>query len=605
MFRRRGQHGKEASPARRRPSQPDTEGDAGDMWYRKPAPKSSGPSSNADASSSSSSSNQQQTKLRSSSPLTRRAATGVEASPRSAYQKSKVDPSDLFGKASITDLMAAETGGGAADRKESSSSKKPSYNMKTTTKAKNNNNNNMRDASPLRPPVPIGGLPKNSQQISNLSPATRAMPKIRARSPSPMGRKPLAPAGGVQNGRPQAPPPLSSRPGPYPSSSNNNPELSNNKGGSRSASPSPRVQQAQQAGPGSSNAQQRRQHLGVPVNQQLQARPQRPIRGANNHNRPQQEVDRNGIPRQKSAELPISEGFQPSALQRSASSDADQILRSPTATTTQQNRAGVNPFSLKGFQKRQEQYEQKIEAMSPEDDQGRPKLAAPPTETITELNPPLNYGLQQQNPHPMSPRPPPAPPQQQPPQNHVSSTSSNGASPASTSNNSLGHQLVDQMNGNIQSLNDRIRKQMSSLEDKNSRLHDMDRQLYDISQRESDQAKRLQNSKAGVRQQEIMLKTKRDNVEQLKKKLRDLQRELEQEQQAVSEAEQSLESHKKSTSESEEALRKLSDEQGELAALREALVDEREIVNREVANCESELKSLEAIQALARGEAMD
>jgi chromosome segregation ATPase len=101
-------------------------------------------------------------------------------------------------------------------------------------------------------------------------------------------------------------------------------------------------------------------------------------------------------------------------------------------------------------------------------------------------------------------------------------------------------------------------------------------------------------------QQHELLSHKTECVSDLQYQIAQMQSELRREQTEMEQLQGSLLRNQTSVNHSELELRAAADEHDTMGAIRQALEDEKDMLYRDVSNCESELKSLEAIQNLAR-----
>jgi chromosome segregation ATPase len=163
-------------------------------------------------------------------------------------------------------------------------------------------------------------------------------------------------------------------------------------------------------------------------------------------------------------------------------------------------------------------------------------------------------------------------------------------------------QLVNVMNTSIRELTEKMEGHKMNLVRKDSQLSDLDSQIVEINAKEANLKKGLEMAEASARQQRDTLLQKRDRIIFMRQKIAELEEELLQDEVDMESIERSILLYQENASRTESKLGSHRDEQGNLGAIREALEEERTTIARDVTNCESEIKSLEAIQNLALGD---
>lgn len=164
------------------------------------------------------------------------------------------------------------------------------------------------------------------------------------------------------------------------------------------------------------------------------------------------------------------------------------------------------------------------------------------------------------------------------------------------------HQLAQDMNSNIQSLNDKLQRQRFQLEEKNSQIADLDERKGQLDHKRQNLNRDFERAQLSLVQQHESLSHKIDSVSDLQYQIVQLQSKLKLEQMEMEQLEGSLLRNQETVDLSDVELRIATDEHATLGAIRQALEDEKDTLDRDVSNCESELKSLEVIHNLARGD---
>ena len=168
----------------------------------------------------------------------------------------------------------------------------------------------------------------------------------------------------------------------------------------------------------------------------------------------------------------------------------------------------------------------------------------------------------------------------------------------------MGQQLLEVMNESIRELNEKLHRQKQNLEKKGSQLSDLDGRISQMNSQQESLGREVEAAHAHDRQKRDLFRQKQERITTLNLQIAKLQAELRQEQAELEDVERSMYVAQEAAVRSEAHLHAMRDEQGSLGAIRQALEDEMNILSRDVTNCESELKSLEAIQNLARGDSL-
>ena len=164
--------------------------------------------------------------------------------------------------------------------------------------------------------------------------------------------------------------------------------------------------------------------------------------------------------------------------------------------------------------------------------------------------------------------------------------------------------LVEDMNTTISNLKQKMEGQNSSLEEKNVQLSNFDSQLGEMNSEEETLKKQLKMAEISAQQQRDLLRQKRDRVTFLREEIAKMEEELRQEEADMETIERNILIYQENASVTESKLQSNQDEQGNIVAVQQALEEERNTISRNMSNCESEIKSLEAIQNLALDDAL-
>ena len=169
----------------------------------------------------------------------------------------------------------------------------------------------------------------------------------------------------------------------------------------------------------------------------------------------------------------------------------------------------------------------------------------------------------------------------------------------------VGQLLLDDMNSDIKSVEEKLARRKRILKDKIRDLTMVDLKLNDMRNKEESLLRQLESSQATREEQQTVLDEKRFRVSDLCSQIAHLQSELERERSEIERLHESLSAQEDADNRAEQELKGTREERGSLDVVRNALIQEKASLDREVSNCESELKSLQAIQQIAaRGENM-
>ena len=168
----------------------------------------------------------------------------------------------------------------------------------------------------------------------------------------------------------------------------------------------------------------------------------------------------------------------------------------------------------------------------------------------------------------------------------------------------MGQLLLDDMNSDIKSVEGKLSRRQKVLEDKNSQLSKVTLQLNELSEKQENLGRELAAARSSREQQQGALAERRSRLSQLESQIAQLQEQLERERSELEHMEASTRANEKGGS-LEQQLEATRDESRSLGVIKQALEDEIHSIGREVTNCESELKSLQAIlQTAARGDSL-
>jgi hypothetical protein len=165
--------------------------------------------------------------------------------------------------------------------------------------------------------------------------------------------------------------------------------------------------------------------------------------------------------------------------------------------------------------------------------------------------------------------------------------------------------MMDEMFQNMHQLEIAITKLQADLNDKDTDMSNLKVVAKEMAIREQNLLLGLENSRNVVRHQHEKLNQKREAVELLKDKIATLQAELMKEESILLPMEKTILLLEQEVLEKEQTLQDHHQEQASFEAMRQAILQEKDGLTRDLENSNSELQSLKAIQHLAKGEKDD
>jgi hypothetical protein len=161
--------------------------------------------------------------------------------------------------------------------------------------------------------------------------------------------------------------------------------------------------------------------------------------------------------------------------------------------------------------------------------------------------------------------------------------------------------MMDKMFLNMHQLEDVIKKLKADLNEKDVDMNNLKVVAKDMVMREQNLLLALENSRSVVYHQHEKLNQKRETVELLKDKILMLQAELLKEESILVPMEKTIMLLEQEVLEKEQRLEDHHEEQASFEAMRQAILQEKGCISRDLENSNSELQSLKAIQHLAEG----
>ena len=169
----------------------------------------------------------------------------------------------------------------------------------------------------------------------------------------------------------------------------------------------------------------------------------------------------------------------------------------------------------------------------------------------------------------------------------------------------VGQLLLDDMNSDIKSVEEKLARRRRILKEKVNELAVLDAKLSDVRGKEESLQRQIESSQSSFEEQQDILNEKRFRVSELSSQIAHLQSELQRERSEIEHMHESLTAQEESVHRVVQELQGTHEERVSLGAVREAMIEAKASLDREVSNCESELKSLQAIQQIAaRGDSL-
>ncbi|KAG7354884.1 ankyrin repeat domain protein [Nitzschia inconspicua] len=162
--------------------------------------------------------------------------------------------------------------------------------------------------------------------------------------------------------------------------------------------------------------------------------------------------------------------------------------------------------------------------------------------------------------------------------------------------------MVEEMLLNMKQCEDSIVQLQKDLDQKENEISNLEVVTTEMTMREQHLLLGLEDAKCVLLHQHENVQKKRQTVDLLRDKIAKLQSELAMEESILSPMERTIFMLEQSVFEKEQKLKDHREEQASLEAVRQALLTEKTYVTRDLEITTSELQSLKAIQAMARGE---
>jgi len=162
--------------------------------------------------------------------------------------------------------------------------------------------------------------------------------------------------------------------------------------------------------------------------------------------------------------------------------------------------------------------------------------------------------------------------------------------------------LMDSMRSNIHRLEDSVRKLRQDLQDKCVDMENLESVTNELNLREQDLKRGAENTKAVMRHQSEELDIKKQRISRIKEKIAALEAELIEEESTLEPMERSILVLEQKIIDKEQKLLDHRQERETFEVMKQNLLEEKECLRRDLENSRSELKSLRAIQNLARGD---
>jgi hypothetical protein len=161
--------------------------------------------------------------------------------------------------------------------------------------------------------------------------------------------------------------------------------------------------------------------------------------------------------------------------------------------------------------------------------------------------------------------------------------------------------LMNEMNTNIDRLEASLENLKSDLDEKESHLASLDATTAEMQLREQDLERGLRNARSLVEHQHAEMGKKLERIASLKDRIAVLRAELLEEQSTLEPMERAIMGLEEKIVDKEHKLKAHREEKGSIELMKQSLCEEKDYINREMENSNSELKSLKAIQDLAMG----
>jgi chromosome segregation ATPase len=162
--------------------------------------------------------------------------------------------------------------------------------------------------------------------------------------------------------------------------------------------------------------------------------------------------------------------------------------------------------------------------------------------------------------------------------------------------------MVEGMFLNMRQLEDSIGRLQEDLDQKETDMKNLEIVATDMAMREQDLLLGLENSRSVVLHQYEKVNKKRDTIDLLKDKIATLQAELAKEESILAPMERTILMLEQKVADKEQRLIDHREELASFEAMRQAILQERDGLSRDLENSNSELESLKVIQGLAHGE---
>lgn len=173
----------------------------------------------------------------------------------------------------------------------------------------------------------------------------------------------------------------------------------------------------------------------------------------------------------------------------------------------------------------------------------------------------------------------------------------------SQNRNSMSAQsMVEGMFLNMRQLEDSIGRLQEDLDQKETDMKNLEIVATDMAMREQDLLLGLENSRSVVLHQYEKVNKKRDTIDLLKDKIATLQAELAKEESILAPMERTILMLEQKVADKEQRLIDHREELASFEAMRQAILQERDGLSRDLENRSAELQSLKVIQGLAHGE---
>lgn len=164
-----------------------------------------------------------------------------------------------------------------------------------------------------------------------------------------------------------------------------------------------------------------------------------------------------------------------------------------------------------------------------------------------------------------------------------------------------GRELMIEMNGNINTLKDQISDYGQALRLKDIQLTEVTGKLDAMNSAERELTEELMQAQRAKEESNILLRQKQSHASKIRRQIAELEEMLAEEESTIQTISRSIISYSKSAGRVEATLKNYHTEHGNLTTARGALEEEKLAIDKNMNNCEAELKSLEAIQRMATG----